>query len=124
MTSSASTLVIAAITADGAHAIIADASANRAFCSDFSMPSTSGCAPPSARRAVRSVFLECRHGLAEIVERGVCSLCNECPRVDHFILSVSSLLSPENAQRHGHMSVHAKIVLASLKRREVERHAA
>ena len=45
-------------------------SAARAFTRAASIPIVSGCAPPNTRRAVRVISSSCRHGLAEIIERG------------------------------------------------------
>ena len=47
-------------------------SAARAARRDSPIPFASGWVPPSTRRATRSVVLERRHSLAEIVERGAC----------------------------------------------------
>ena len=56
----------------------------------------------ATEHAPRNTFsvLERRHGLAEIVERG--AVLESASAYIHLILSVVSVLSPENASRHGH----------------------
>ena len=87
--------------ADGAHvARFAGAEAARAPRRQVSIPTVIGCAPPRTRRAVRSVVLERRHALAEIVERGA-GVSAERRRVIPPILSVTSLPSPRTRRATG-----------------------
>ena len=55
-------------------------SAARAFTRAASIPIVSGCAPPNTRRAVRVISSSCRHGLAEIIERGARVIADGAPR--------------------------------------------